>query len=415
MTGSLFRTEVINHQREKLWGEVTLTQPLSVRLLSGLVATTVVALIVFLTLGTYTRKETVHGYLVPSSGLVRVYAHQPGTVTELLVEPGDTVRQGEALMRISTDKALEDGFALNTLVLDLLDQQKSQLEQRIERHERRREARKAFLHSKIRGHEEQIDQFLRQRKLQSERKALAESRYASLSELHRDSLISDEDYEARYQALLDERQRYEQIGQSLISERARLEDARFELDSLDSDTQETLDQLESEISRISQQRLQHRGEHAFTIQAPTDGHVSGMQVTRGQTVDPQRPLLTLLPEGDELQVELFVPTQAIGFIKPGLPVKVRYDAFPYERFGVHESQVQSVARTILAPHEIDAPVAPEMPVYRVAATLGEQAMMAYGQSMPLQAGMTVEADILLDERPLYQWILRPLYSLRGTL
>jgi len=39
--------------------------------------------------------------------------------------------------------------------------------------------------------------------------------------------------------------------------------------------------------------------------------------------------------------------------------------------------------------------------------------MAYGQAEPLRAGMGVEADLLLDTRPLYQWLLEPIYSLRG--
>ncbi|TVP52223.1 MAG: HlyD family efflux transporter periplasmic adaptor subunit [Halomonadaceae bacterium] len=415
MNRSLFRKEVINHQRERLWGDIILAQPLSLQLVTGIIAVILISLIAYLVLGTYTRKETVPGYLVPSQGLVHVHAPQPGTVKELAVEFGDKVQQGDSLIKVRTDQSLEDGATLNVMVINLLDQRKQALKQRIKRHKSRKQARRHYLQSRIQGLESQIDQLTRQRALQVKRKELALNRYEALEALHRDELISDEEYESRYQTMLDQRQRYEQLSQSLLSEHARLEEAHFELDSLTSETAETLDELESEISRLRQQKLQHRGEQAFSIQAPVDGKVTSLQAVVGQRVDHQRPLLAILPEGDELRADLFVPTRAIGFIEPELPVRVRYEAFPHERFGIHESRVNQVAGTILGPHEVDAPIRLDEPVYRVSTRLKSQHLYAFGREMPLQSGMLLEADVLLDERPLYQWILRPLYSLRGTL
>jgi len=37
----------------------------------------------------------------------------------------------------------------------------------------------------------------------------------------------------------------------------------------------------------------------------------------------------------------------------------------------------------------------------------------YGQPKPLQASMQVDASVLLEKRPIYQWILEPLYDMRG--
>ncbi|KAA8976712.1 HlyD family efflux transporter periplasmic adaptor subunit [Halospina sp. K52047b] len=415
MTGQLFRQEAVAYQRERLWGEILLTQPLSLRLLSAAVAVVLVCLVLYLYLGTYTRKETVQGYLSPAEGMVEVYASQVGTITKLNVEAGDRVDEGEVLARVSTDKTLEEGGTLNTLVLQLLEQQKQRLEQRIERQKRRRDAREVYLRSRIDGHEHQIDQLKEQIQLQKERIELAESRYQSLKDLHRDELISEEEYQARYQTLLDEQQRQNQLRQSLSTEEGELENARFELDSLESETQATLDELRAEIAGLDERRLQHRGEHAFSVEAPRAGRVTSLQVKPGQMASSQRPMMAILPEGSSLEAELLVPSRAIGFVEPDLPVRVRYDAFPHERFGNHESQVSDVAETVLSPDEVDAPIRPQTPVYRVSAELSQQTLMAYGREMPLDAGMTLQADILLDERPLYQWILKPLYSLKGTL
>lgn len=415
MTGSLFRKEALAYQRERLWGEILLTQPLSLRLLSAAVAVVLVCLVLYLYLGTYTRKETVQGYLNPAEGMVEVHASQAGTITGLEVEAGDRVKEDEVLARISTEKTLEEGATLNTLVVELLEQQKQQLKQRIERQRRRRDAREVYLRSRIDGHERQIRQLKEQIQLQKERVELARSRYQSLENLHKDELISEEEYKSRYQTLLDEQQRQNQLRQSLSAEQGELENARFELDSLESETQESVDELQAEIARLDERRLQHRGEQAFSVKAPRAGRITSLQVAPGQMVSPQRPMMAILPEGSSLEAELLVPSRAIGFVEAGLPVRVRYDAFPHERFGSHESQVSHVAETVLSPDEVDAPIQLRTPVYRVSATLSRQTLMAYGREMPLDAGMTLQADILLDERPLYQWILKPLYSLKGTL
>jgi membrane fusion protein len=53
------------------------------------------------------------------------------------------------------------------------------------------------------------------------------------------------------------------------------------------------------------------------------------------------------------------------------------------------------------------------PVYRVTVTLAKQNVIAYGEEMPLQPGMQLEADVLLESRRLVEWMLEPLYSISG--
>jgi len=415
MTNSLFRKEALDHQRERLWGDVVLTQPLSTRFLTFGLLFVVAMLIAFLVFSTYTRKETVTGYLKPQGGLVQVYPSQPGQITEIFVDTGAVVKKGDQLMRIDTDRTLDDGTNLGSVVTELLDQQRNQLEARIERQLEQKENRRRYLEGSTSGLRDQIAQMERQLSLQKERVALMKNRYSALAELRRDQLISEEEFQSRYQGYLDSRQEQERLQQSMIAERARLNDAEFELASLDTNVQEAIDQLRAEISSLDQRIAQQTGDSGFIIRAPADGRISSMQASLGNRVLAQRPLMAILPQGAELQAELLVPTQAIAFVKPGLEVDIRYHAFPYERFGMHASEITEVAHNVLSPQELDAPVQVQGPVYLVTAALDSQVVTAYGQSMPLQAGMTLEADIRLDERPLYQWLLRPLLSLEGTL
>ena len=101
---------------------------------------------------------------------------------------------------------------------------------------------------------------------------------------------------------------------------------------------------------------------------------------------------------------------------------LRYQAYPYQKFGQHHGQVISVSRTTLSAAEL-ANVVGTVPglggngeqIYRIRVGIEQQSVLAYGESRPLQAGMLVEADVLQETRRLYEWVLEPLYSLTGKL
>jgi len=65
------------------------------------------------------------------------------------------------------------------------------------------------------------------------------------------------------------------------------------------------------------------------------------------------------------------------------------------------------------PSELPVPLELKEPVYRVTVNLKQQHVNAYGKDFPLQAGMSLEADIILDKQTLFQWIFNPLISLKG--
>lgn len=411
----LFRTEVIDNKRERLWGDVILAQPISAKVLTPLIMLFLVILVCYIFFGTYTRKETVIGYLVPSQGLVQVSSQSAGTLAEILVKPGDIVSQGDLLFRINTSKSLDDGHILSSKISELLELQKIQVQESLIRLKQNNEVRHTHLISTQQNIIRQLEQLDRQRTLQLQRLDAAKERYDSLKPLQERRLISNLDLQNQHQTLLDEKQRYEQLQHSLLTEQGRLDDTLYQINLLSGELAEAQDQLFAELRRIDQQLLQLQSEESFAIRAPTSGRISSLQANTGQMIDSNRPLVAILPVDDELKAHLFISTRSIGFISAGQSIRLRYDAFPYERFGLHHGTIEEVAKTILAPQDVEAPFQLNQPVYRVTAGLDSLTIQAFGDSFPLQAGMTLEADVLLDKRPLYQWLLKPLFSLKGTL
>lgn len=137
----------------------------------------------------------------------------------------------------------------------------------------------------------------------------------------------------------------------------------------------------------------------------------------GQTVDTTRPLVSIVPMGARLQAHLVAPSSAVGFVKIGETVLLRYQAYPYQKFGHYRGRVVSISKTALPNNQIDTlghiADGSSQPMYLIIVNLCRQTIEAYGKPQPLQAGMLLQADILQDRRRLYEWALDPLYSLTG--
>ena len=184
---------------------------------------------------------------------------------------------------------------------------------------------------------------------------------------------------------------------------------------LPTEHQQQLSLLESEHSRLEQQQLELQGRQQLLLSAPVAGRVTNLIAEPGKTIAAQQPLLTILPSGTALEAVLLVPTRAFGFVQPGQRTRLRFEAFPYQRFGIYEGEVTQTGQAILLPNELDIPVPIQEPVYRVAVALESQEIRAYGSSVPLQSGMLLSADIVLEQRSLLSWLLEPISSLRGRL
>jgi membrane fusion protein len=127
-------------------------------------------------------------------------------------------------------------------------------------------------------------------------------------------------------------------------------------------------------------------------------------------------LLKLSGLDQSLLLQLLVPASAAGFIQTEQNVRVRLDAFPHQKYGTLNATVSKVASTITLPNESQAHAVPlQQPVFLVQAELERSYIYAKGNPISLKEGMTVQADVVLSERSLLEWLLSPLYSLKGNL
>ncbi len=409
----LFRSEAILANKQSSLGAALLVQPTRNYLLTLLLMVIFAAIAVFLARGHYARKETVTGYLSTRQGMTKIYAIRPGTIETVHVREGQAVQQGTRLLTVLSPQLNSDGRDVTATMLHELDSQIGEIDVAIARQRgstQRDRDRLAGLTDSLTAEVTHQHAF---RKLQIRRFELFLRQYRAVAKLHDEGHLSELDWLAYRSRYLEEKQKIKASEQQRLQTQSRLTEIQYQLAQLPDSSRDALLELKMRQSVLQQQRTELEGRGNYQITSPVVGTVTALQAKRGQAAIANVPQLFILPSDTELVGSLLIPTRARGFVRPSQEVRLLYDAFPYQRFGVQVGRIDSLSQTILVGGEISGPLQVQEPVYIATLELNQQTIRAFGEEMPLRPGMLLKADIILERRSILNWLLEPLYSLRG--
>ncbi|WP_158447842.1 HlyD family secretion protein [Aquimarina longa] len=415
MSSSLFRKEAIQSNTQRLLGDVLLIRPMSFWIF--IIAITMIVLIVgaFLAFGTFARKEMVTGYLIPDKGVVRVYAPFNGIIEQKHNTDGQKVSKGQNLLEITTERGTKDSISVNQQLINRLEDQIISLQQRIKDETLVLDSEGSRLSAILTNYTSEYYQINQQLQNQKEQTQLAKKQWNIYKGLKLRGLVSDDDLSNKRNIYFSTKASFNATKRMQISKKTEITNTQKQVEQSPFRKNNRLKELQNQYTQLEERLIELKNSRSYTIKAPVNGRITSSQVTIGQQVSSIVPVLTIIPENTTLYAELFLPSRAIGFIKKKQEVLIRYDAFPYQRYGLYQGKVIQIAETVIMPNEIAIPMPIKEPVYRVKVALGEQSINAYGKKIPLQSGMSIAADIILEERSLGEWLLEPIYSLKGKL
>lgn len=412
---SIFRREALAHQQQRYQGAPLIAQNPAVSVLVAFVTITALAIVCLAFWGEYTRKEHVSGYLSTTRGLMKITTPQNGTIQEKRVREGQSVKNGDVLLVLSSERATTRTTETTSLILAKLQERKASL--RIEQEKQRAIdiLTETSTTERIGGLKLEVADAQHQMDSQRSRVSSAERSVTRQEQLVAEHFSSQAALEQKQEELIDQRNQLSQIQRTVTSLARELTTARLDLQAAGLKRSNNAAGLDRQMAELDQQLVELDSRRSVVLTAPADGTITTILADVGQSVTANVPLLTILPIGAELEAQLLVPTRAAGFIKQAQEVALRYQAFPYQRFGHHLGAVVTVGRTVIQPNETNFPIPITEPVYRVTVKLPAQQVMAYGQAMSLQSGMLVDADIRVDKRRLIEWIFDPLFSITGRV
>ena len=415
MSNKLFRQEAIDALREKFLGEATIARPLPFWVLTLLAISAAGMMIAVAVWGQYTRRERAEGFLQLDVGAAKVSFTDSGRVAELLVKEGQEIKEGVPMARISLERATAASTSTGTVVSGELTQRRGSLEK--EQGQMRELAQQQLqqIRKKATDLQNEITQIGTDIRLQTQRLTSAKAEALRWTQLAEKKFASDVAARQKQDDATDQEIRLQALKRQKSTLERDLSTAKLEEPSVALRARAQEEQVNRQISELQQTMVQEEAKRETIIKAPITGIVTNITVSSGQSVAADAPFATILPAGSKLQVELLVPTRAIGFVTKGKEVSLRYEAFPYERFGQYRGVIADVSQTVWSPGEKVGPLTVREPAYRITAKLDRQSVEAMGQEIPLRSGMLVNADILLEKRSLLEWIFEPVLQLRGRL
>lgn len=409
---SLFRKESLDYQGAKLLGDVVFASPPKYSIVTIVFAAIIILSLVFVTTQSYSRKEKVVGYLEPEEGLSRLFVERTAFVKEISVAVGDFVTQGDILAELASGSNLMDGGAVSGRLVYSLEQELKEVDNRIESVFQRIEFVKSDYKKLIERKSLEVEKLIDEKSDLDKAMLIAERQQKRLEKLERSGLAASIDRENLEINYLRYSREIKEINR-LIELRASEVDSLQSSKSMEEMTlREEISSLKQRKEQIQQQVYTVKNQSNFSIKAPVSGVVTSVFESNGSQVDPGRSLMTIQKENSSLIGKLVVPSRSVGLIKEGQEVLISYDAFPYQRFGVYKGSVKKIYRNIVRPMEYSGPLIIAEAFYYVDVELPKQSISAFGESVSLLSGMTLQADIVVEKNTLVDWILSPIKALK---
>jgi len=260
-----------------------------------------------------------------------------------------------------------------------------------------------------RGHQAQLREAAAQEQKLSQLTAIEQQRTADFKDLLAKQFISQHAYYEQQSKLIQyrsdlaaQRNRLQQIRESL---RETEQQRRLNSQTLRRDTLDALRQAEEQIAQLSAQTGKARQRQQWmTLASPVDGTVQQLAThTVGGVVTAAQPIMVVVPDEEQMEIEALLPNRDIGFVRAGQPVVVKVEAFPYTRYGYLTGKVKSVSFDAVEHQQLGL-------VFAVLITLDQDHLVIDGQKVKLTGGMNVSAEIKTGRRRVIDYLISPLQT-----
>lgn len=411
----MFRKEVFEERKIGYLGDVHISSPVSYIFL-GIICLLITGLIIlFLFLGDYTHRETVTGVIIPSNGVVNITSGKSsGVITEIYVRQGESVKSGSKLFKVINDSSIDGTGSVQDIVNGNIKKQIKEMSKEIDDNKKLLNKELKSVNTTLsllyKKKEETIDQIKTvSNKVEEDKKFIS-----LISGVYKKKYISELDMRQQKIQYSNDVQNLKSLNIQLIETIKQIKDNEYKITSLPLEYSIKNGQISNRINEMNSTISQNSSDRENIITSKTDGVVSSILFYRGQNISSGETIISLLPNDSFFIAELFVPSNAMGFIKEGNKVVLRYQAYPYQKFGQQYGKIYQISRNILTPRELTSVTGSQIqrPFYRVLVKLEYQYVPVYDKKETLMSGMLINADILTDKRTLIEWVLEPLYGLK---
>lgn len=337
-----------------------------------------------------------------------------GLVSKVLVNVHERVKVGTPLFQVERDMSLtSDGRTQREFV-------RSEREDRISTIENQVDKRRDEAQTRIEGLQSVLDNRSDELRLIADEIKEA-GRQIDEGKKTLDRLQSVSDYvvaERIEQARSELAQRRINLSQRLARQReisSEIALARINLKEARATLATTEIQGRRDIKNVSADY--EKNQPSIVVSSPVDGVVSFSQVLYGRNLSDQEVAMAVSSDGHRhLQAALRIPSRQRGFIKEGQIVRLKFDAFPYARFGTYAVRIDAISHDTMtmAERPEDSPNSASATAggsYVAYASVPEDAFVSRGGRHEILPGMRATASVVVERRTIAEWVLAPLFEI----
>ncbi|CAD5880210.1 microcin H47 secretion protein [Escherichia coli] len=383
------------------FGDVIVTTTYSQRAIITCSVFIFICVLLFISIADYTQKRTVNGIVYPDKGIVNIKSKQSGTLSAFYIKGGDYINTGEKLFSIDASSSTQYFRNNEENYRELLSKLREVSGRETQDNINTLNARKKLT-------EEQIDQTRNSIAIMTNQVRLLDAAIQSqqltfnrIQEAYKKKYVSDIEKNSVEIQLIDKKMQRQSLNNEISSREGQIISLKKELE----DTIDRIENIQNEDKKESLQSLMKMygiaSDTESVLRAPVAGKVAEIVERTGRFVNAGDTILTVIPQGSVNQIVAFISPELIGEIKKGTKVALKYDSYPYQRFGVEYGVIIDISRVPLQPEDIytNFGLKFENACFRVGIKIIERK-----ESITVIPGMSLKVEIPTRKASIIKWI-----------
>ena len=419
----LFRQEAINYQKAKWMGKALLIKGYSAWFVFLLSIIFIIIFIFAVIFGTYTRRINVPGEITTQPRAINLFSTQQGFIINSHVKVGDKVKKGDPIYELDVSQTTQLGNVTQKTIESINNQIKN-ISEIIETLKKNKQITLNAL-------KQQIDEY---NKFHQDSLLLVKNAEKGMSEMYesmqnyasyqRRGLINNEQFNNQRYLYYQQQNSYQLLQNQIIQENLSIIQLNSELVTKIADFDNKISEYQFQLNALQRQLTEVNAKGTLIVSAPSDGRIESLSVTEGQMVKTDDSLAQLIPANtDSYNLVLWAPNESVPYISINDKINIRYEAYPYQRFGQFSGKIMSISNVPASSQEMStyssSPLSRNninyQAYYKVIVSLDKQQMAKFNNKIKLTNGMKADITLFLEKRPIYQWMLSPFYDIQKSI
>ena len=419
----LFRQEAINYQKAKWMGKALLIKGYSAWFVFLLSIVFIIVLVLAVIFGTYTRRINVPGEITTQPRAINLFSTQQGFIINSHVKVGDKVKKGDPIYELDVSQTTQ----LGNVTQKTIESINNQIKNISEIIETLKENKQITLNAL----KQQIDEY---NKFHQDSLLLVKNAEKGMSEMYesmqnyadyqKKGLINNEQFNNQRYLYYQQQNSYQFLQNQIIQENLSIIQLNSELVTKIADFDNKISEYQFQLNALQRQLTEVNAKGTLIISAPSDGRIESLSVTDGQMVKTDDSLAQLIPANtDSYYLVLWAPNESVPYISVNDKINIRYEAYPYQKFGQFSGKIMSISKVPASSQEMStyssSPLSQNninyQAYYKVMVSLDKQQMAKFNNKIKLTNGMKADITLFLEKRPIYQWMLSPFYDIQKSI